>query len=317
MQPMHIAYSSDDNYAQHLGVSIYSLLAHNSDAKIVIYVIDNGISCENKEKLQKTVACFPLSQIQWIDFSEWSEKLTLNMQWPISQSAYGRLFIGSMLPDSASKCLYLDCDIIICDELADLWYSDMGEHTIAAVQDTVNATTKNSVGLHSSERYFNSGVLLINLEKWRDNNTEQACLDFIKQHHGSVTHHDQGVLNGLFHQDVSILPLKYNVMTIHYIMDRDRILKYFHEESPFYSEDEITQAKAQPIVLHYTPSFTSRPWVKTCRHPLKKLYWDAVAKTPWAGAQPAKDASKWYIRLIDWRYRHIHTKKTPYFVRGG
>ena len=56
MQTMHIVYSSDDNYAQHLGASIYSLLMHNSDAKIVIYVIDNGISCESKEKLQKTLS---------------------------------------------------------------------------------------------------------------------------------------------------------------------------------------------------------------------------------------------------------------------
>ena len=87
-------------------------------------------------------------------------------------------------------------------------------------------------------------------------------------------------------------------------MSRAKILKYFREESPFYSEEEIAQAKAHPVVLHYTPSFTSRPWVRTCRHLLKKLYWDAVAKTPWAGAQPTKDTSK-YVRLIDWRYRNL------------
>ena len=305
MQTMHIVYSSDDNYAQHLGASIYSLLAHNSDAEIAIYVIDNGISSESKEKLQKTVACFPLSQIRWIDFSKWSEKLTLNMQWPISLSSYGRLFIGSMLPENISRCLYLVCDMIICGSIDELWNWNMQECTVAAVQDTVSRETKESIGASFSEKYFNAGLLLIDLNKWRSNNAEQACLDFIAQHHGSVTHHDQGVLNGLFHQDVSILPLKYNVMTIHYIMDRDRMLKYFHEESPFYSEGEIAQAKAHPTILHYTPSFTSRPWVKTCRHPLKKLYWDSVAKTPWAGAQPVKDASKWYVRLIDWRYRNL------------
>lgn len=305
MQPMHIVYSSDDNYAQHLGASIYSLLMHNSDAQIVIYVIDNGISCESKKKLQKTVACFPLSQIRWIDFSKWSEKLTLNMQWPISLSSYGRLFIGSMLPADVSRCLYLDCDMIICDCIDGLWSRDMHGCTIAAVQDTVSRETKERIGVHCEEKYFNAGLLLIDLDKWRSIGAEQACLDFIAQYQGSVTHHDQGVLNGLFHQDVSILPLKYNVMTIHYIMSRAKILKYFREESPFYSEEEIAQAKAHPAVLHYTPSFTSRPWVKTCRHPLKKLYWDAVAKTPWAGAQPVKDTSKWYVRLIDWRYRNL------------
>lgn len=305
MQPMHIVYSSDDNYAQHMGASIYSLLSHNADAAITVYVIDNGISADSKEKLLQIVDQFPLSQLQWIDFSMWSEKLTLNMQWPISLSSYGRLFIGSMLPESVSRCLYLDCDMIICDSINELWNWDMHGCTIAAVQDTVSRETKENVGAQFSEKYFNAGLLLIDLDKWRRSNIEQACLDFIAQHHGSVTHHDQGVLNGIFHRDASILPLKFNVMTIHYMMDRTRILNYFHEESPFYDEDEIAQAKAHPTVLHYTPSFTSRPWVRNCCHPLKKLYWDAVEKTPWVGAQPIKDSSKWYVKLINWRYRNL------------
>lgn len=303
MQPMQIVYSSDDNYAQHMGASVYSLLSHNADLEIIIYVIDNGISSDNKEKLRQIIKQFPLSQLRWIDFSRWSKKLTLNMQWSISLSSYGRLFIGSMLPEDVSRCLYLDCDMIICGSIDELWNWNMQECTVAAVQDTVSRETKESIGASFSEKYFNAGLLLIDLNKWRSNNTEQACLDFIEQHHGSVTHHDQGVLNGLFHQDVSILPLKYNVMTIHYIMDRDRILRYFHEESPFYSEEEIAQAKAHPTVLHYTPSFTSRPWVKTCRHPKQALYWDALAKTPWVGAKAIEDNRKWYVRLIDWRYR--------------
>ncbi len=305
MQPMHIVYSSDDNYAQHMGASIYSLLSHNSDLGIVIHVIDNGITPDSKEKLQKIINQFPYAQLHWIDFSQWSEKLTLNMQWPISLSSYGRLFVGSMLPQNVSRCLYLDCDMIICDCIDTLWNWDMCGCTVAAVQDTVSRETKESIGARCEEKYFNSGLLLIDLHKWRSTSAEQACLDFIAQHHGRVTHHDQGVLNGLFKKNVCILPLKYNVMTIHYIMDCPHILKYFKEESPFYGEEEITQAKAHPVVLHYTPSFTSRPWVRTCRHPLKKLYWDAVEKTPWAGAQPIKDTSKWYVRLIDWRYRNL------------
>ena len=305
MQPMHIVYSSDNNYAQHMGASIYSLLSHNTDSEIVVYVIDNGISSDAKEKLQQIINQFPLSRLQWIDFSKWSEKLTLNMQWPISLSSYGRLFIGSMLPEDASRCLYLDCDMVICDAIDELWNWDMHGSTIAAVQDTVRCDTKKNVGVRFSEKYFNAGLLLIDLNKWRSIGAEQTCLDFIAQHQGRVTHHDQGTLNGIFHQDVSILPLKYNVMTIHYIMSRAKILKYFREESPFYSEEEIAQAKAHPVVLHYTPSFTSRPWVKTCCHPLKELYWNAVEKTPWAGAQPIKDTSKWYVRLIDWRYRSL------------
>ena len=55
MQPMHIVYSSDDNYAQHMGASIYSLLSHNAGSAIVIYVIDNGIYWK-----YASCGCFPL-----------------------------------------------------------------------------------------------------------------------------------------------------------------------------------------------------------------------------------------------------------------
>ena len=167
MQSIHIVYSSDNNYAQHLGASLYSLLTHNADTEITIHIIDNGISAESKEKLTEITRAFPHSRIDWIDFSRWSERLHLHMQWQISLSSYGRLFIGRMLSDDIVKCLYLDCDMILCNKLDSLWDFDMNGHTIAAVQDTVNADTKENVGLHAQERYFNAGLLLIDLEKWR------------------------------------------------------------------------------------------------------------------------------------------------------
>ena len=303
MAQMHIVFSSDENYAQHLGASIYSLLSHNADSEITIYIIDNGISTSSKERLYQIAEKFPLSSIEWIDFSLWNSRMQLNMKWDISRSAYGRIFLGSMLPRSTVRCLYLDCDMIVCDSLDALWNWDMEGCTVAAVQDTVGMKAKTDVGLLPDEKYFNSGLLLIDLEKWRRIKAEETCLRFITDHNGSVTHHDQGVLNGIFHQDVSILPLDYNVMTIHYIMDRSHIMRYFREESPFYSDKEIAQAKARPTILHYTPSFTTRPWVKNCRHPKQALYWDALAKTPWVGAKAIEDNRKWYVRLIDWRYR--------------
>ena len=137
MQPMQIVYSSDDNYAQHMGASVYSLLSHNADLEIIIYVIDNGISSDNKEKLRQIIKQFPLSQLRWIDFSGWSKKLTLNMQWSISLSSYGRLFIGSMLPENISRCLYLDCDMIICDRINELWNWNMQEIGRASCRERV------------------------------------------------------------------------------------------------------------------------------------------------------------------------------------
>lgn len=115
---MNVLYSSDDNYAQHMGVSIYSLLRHNAEFEnIRLYVIDNDISPENRDKLREMVSRFPNAEIMFLPFLEWKEKLRLNMSWDISISSYARLFVGEMLPETVDRVLYADCDMIVCEPL--------------------------------------------------------------------------------------------------------------------------------------------------------------------------------------------------------
>lgn len=306
---MNILYSSDDNYAQHMGVSIYSLLSHNQEIEdISIYVVDNEISMANREKLQIMAQQFANAHLEFVPFAQWKSKLNLNMEWEISLSSYARLFVDGMLPNTVSKVLYVDCDMIICDSLQELWNTNMKDNIVAAVQDAVSMDTKKAVGLKAGEKYFNAGLLLIDLAKWRELKIEDHCLDFIKQHSGKVIHHDQGVLNGIFHGQVCVLPVRYNLMTIHFLLDREKVLKYAREDAKFYSEEELLQAKNNPAILHFTPSFTCRPWVRGCKHPLKQLYWDVLGNTPWAGAVLQRNTTKYYVRLIEWWYRIAWSK---------
>ena len=303
---MNILFSSDNNYAQHLGVAIYSLLSHNQDAEAVhIYIVDNGISEDNVNRLNEMAKAFSNAEVTYISFQKWKDALELDMSWPIALSAYARLFVASMLPASVDRVLYLDCDMIVNDSLSLLWNFDMKGQTIAAIQDAVGDSVKSAVGLQTQELYFNSGMLLIDLEAWRKNNCEQKCLDFIQKRKGRVTHHDQGVLNGVFRNAWTRLPLKYNVMTIHYIFNLNKINKYFKNHAEFYDENEIMDAKINPAIIHFTPSFTTRPWVKTCKHPLRSFYWENLAKTPWEKTVPECDNNKWIVRFINWRYRTL------------
>ena len=304
MSTLNILYSSDENYAQHLGVSMYSLLKTNQDSdKIHVYIIDNEISADNQAKLRRVAAEFSKTGIDFIPFAHWKEKLKLNMEWNISLSSYARLFMDSMLPASVNRILYLDCDMIVCDSLRQMWETDLEGCVLGAVQDSIGDETKNAVGLSPNERYFNAGMLLVDLARWRADHMEEKCLQFIADRNGNVIHHDQGVLNGLCHHSVKILPVRNNLMTIHFIYTRAQTLKYFGEHASFYSEKEIQRAKDSPVILHYTPSFTCRPWVKGCAHPRKDLYWKTLAKTPWDGALPQKNRTPLHVRLVEWRYR--------------
>ena len=304
MDELNVIFSSDDNYAQHLGVAIYSVLDKNRDfERVNIYIVDNEITEVNRERLEKIANAFSNGVICWIDFKAWREQLVLNMAWEISISAYARLFIGSMLPQSVNRIIYFDCDVVITNSLRKMWETDLKGRVIAAVQDAMKPSLKIPVGIKEDEPYFNSGNMLIDLKAWRENDTEKKCLAFIESKQGRVMHHDQGVLNGLFKNNWTRLPIEDDLMTVCFVYNLEKIKKYFNDKSEFYTEKEIEYAKNNPVILHYTPSFTTRPWVKGCKHPYKKLYWDILEKTPWKGAKPQKDARKWYVRIIEWRWR--------------
>lgn len=304
---INVVFSSDNNYAQHMGVAIYSLLLNNREfLKVNIYVIDNHIEDKNKKNLTDMVMKFENAEIIWIDFEILAQHLQLNMgEWKISISSYARLFIGSILEEEVERVLYLDCDMLVQESLKDVWNIDMKGYVLAAVQDTVGIVSKRNIGLEKETAYFNAGMLLIDVQAWREHNIEEKCLDFINERNGRVTHHDQGVLNGIFSGNFLRLPVQYNLMTIHYIWKRESILKYFGETAEYYTEDEINQARKMPVILHFTPSFTSRPWCKDCKHPLKKYYWQYIKHTPWVDAMPQKSKDKWYVKIIAWKYRHF------------
>lgn len=178
---MNVLYSSDDNYAQHMGVSIYSLLRHNAEFEnIRLYVIDNDISPENRDKLREMVSRFSNAEIMFLPFLEWKEKLRLNMSWDISISSYARLFVGEMLPETVDRVLYADCDMIVCEPLRELWNTPLGGKVLAAVQDSISADTKAAVGLQAGMRYFNAGLLLIDLAEWRARKMGKGACPLLK-----------------------------------------------------------------------------------------------------------------------------------------
>lgn len=299
---LSVVYSSDDNYAQHVGVSIISLLDNNKHfTDIDIYIIDNDISVESKEKLNIIIKNYN-RKVKYINFSMYKSQLKLNMEWDISLTAYARLFISSMLPESIEKVLYFDCDTVIVDKLDEVWSIDIDKYYIAGVQDTVSNKTKIAVGINENYKYINSGMLLINLKKWREDKIEKKFMNFINKYNGNVIHHDQGVINGVLYRNMKIISPKFNLMTIYYTMSRDEIIEYYGISGEFYSQNEIDEAINNVVYIHYTPGFTTRPWVKGCKHPKKYIYLKYLYKTPWSGIKLEKDKSKIKVKVINWIY---------------
>lgn len=301
MNKLVVVFSSDDNYCIHLGVAMTSLLENNREfEEIVIYVFENKISKNNKMKL-KEIANIYNREIRFIDFNSLIEKLGGSISNNISISYYARLFIATVLPKEINKAIYFDCDAIIQSDLSELWNIDISKYYVAGVEDTVPLKYKSAIGLNEKNKYINSGMLLINLEKWRTNNLEKQFIEFINKFNGCVPHNDQGTINGVCKDKILILHPKYNCNSNFYLFNKDEILEIYKLKD-YYSDEELIYAKENPVFLHFTPAFTKRPWNTKCTHPKKELYAKYKKLTPWKDVGLEKDNRNWKIKLLSSLY---------------
>ena len=159
---INVVYSTDENYARHCGVSIYSLFDNNKNVdEIDVYIISNDLSKETKENFFMISKEFN-RKIFFVEIDNIYEEFTKNNDFP--KSAYARLFTEN-ISDKIDKILYLDCDTVIVNDISGLWNTDIDEYYFAGVQDPIQRFNVELVGLSKEYRYINSGVLLINLKK--------------------------------------------------------------------------------------------------------------------------------------------------------
>lgn len=270
---LNIVFSSDDNYVPHLSIAITSLIKNNKKdfKKINIFILDDGISLKNKEKLEKITNNLTFIKTKNLNdlnahIVGLSRNKTLN-----SFTTYSRLFISSLLPKDIDKVIYLDCDGLILDSFKELWDINIDNYYCGAVLDGINTAIKNRLGFKLEEDYINAGVLLINLKKWRESNIEEKFISFMVENQNRFYQHDQGILNNVLKDQFLILNPKYNLQIYFQTLDYDLAKKFTAMKGEYYSKDIIQQAMKNPTFLHFCGPNYNRPWYNK-NHPYRKLY---------------------------------------------
>lgn len=304
---MHIVFSSDDNYARHVGIAMTSLFDHDRAAEqIHVYIIDNEISEKNRALIDGIARDYGRF-VHYIPFREYKEQLKLdNGDWELPISTYARLFVGEMLPKDIDRVLYLDCDTIICDSLQPLFQMDMQGKTVAAVEDVCSTVFRDETGVTEPYHYFCAGIILIDLNKWRKIDAQKQFMDYLNARNGKVRHHDQTILNGVFWNDSIMLHPRYDVLTPTFIMPYENLKAYFGLWDGYYSKQQIKESVKKPAIIHYTSSNIGRPWENNA-HPKAKIYqryWKASPwkDAPWGTFKPSYDAVQ---ARTYWLYRHL------------
>ncbi len=306
---LHIAFSSDDNYIQHLGVAIISLLENNKGFdQITIHILDNGISPAGRSTLRSLTASYGRAII----FHELQELLqglkAYGIPDTISIASYSRLFLPVLLDASVDRVIYADCDAVFEASLEELYAMDMASYTVAAVEDHVGLSNKTNIGISEQARYINAGFLMLDLEKMRAADAVSVMTAFIRKHDGKVQHHDQGVINGVFADDILILHPKYNAMTSFWEFRTVRDIEQYYGASPYYPDALIQEARQQPVFVHFTPCFSNRPWYSSSSHPLKDRYLYYKSLSPWKDAPLQKDQRSLKFRMLDMIFKAVGPK---------
>lgn len=280
---LHVVYASDDKFAEILGVSLVSLYEKNTEMEeIHIYVLDSGVSDVNKKRLCSICDKYRRKSIRFISARDISKILSMSVSTDRgSLSQYARMFVSRDLPETLERVLYLDCDIIINDSLYEFWNLDLKGKTIAALKDAFSRQYRKNIELQPDDIMFNSGVMLIDMMKWKEKNIEKRLLSFIKRHNGVIQQGDQGALNAVLSKDTYCFHPRFNSVTIFYDFTYEEMLVY-RKPVDFYSKKEVKQAVEHPVIIHFTTSFLSeRPWVEGCKHRYVSEWMRYKAISPW------------------------------------
>ncbi len=246
---LNICCCTDDNYAQHCAVMLCSLFENNKDKTFSIHVLINNLIDDNIACLTDLVKRYNSEIIFHKISSEQLKGCQYRVLRPLSEAAYYRILLASIMPPDVETILYLDCDIVVVGNVGELFELEIENYPLAAVQEPVEICEdhRRQLSLPYGESYFNSGVLLINLKYWRQNNCEPALLEFSKRAR-YVYCHDQDALNYVFKMKWYRLPPKWNksntatleLVDFYNILDKReyikdaRIIHYIDEPKPWY-----------------------------------------------------------------------------------
>lgn len=263
MKTIKIVYSSNDWYYEHLAVSIFSLLKNlNKNYFASIIVLDWWITKQHKRKIIDICENLKNWKVEFIlmDRGFFSK---LPSRW-LSQEAFYRLEITDILPDDRIV-LYLDVDTIINLDVSQLFEINLGENSVWAVGEISGINYyEDNYKISSKNRwlFFNSGVLLMDLDMLRAENFKKHVYEIIEKYYDTLLFWDQDALNIVLENKRKLLPPKYNALPFL------RTTKY-GRNILWYSKKEFYEAKNNPVIVHYA---SKKPWNNTCYHPLEFLY---------------------------------------------
>ena len=284
--PVVVVCAADDLYAMPLAVMLESLSSHADPLRrIDVYIIDCGISESARKRIDTQVRSNlyfhwrPSTRSPDIGDPGWGH---------VSGATYERLFIDEYLPDATSVALWLDCDLLVLDDITALFQRPLNGHTLWAVRDPFVRNVSSPFGVHNwlelgllgNTPYFNAGVMLIDMVRWRALEVASRALQHIQRYGKKVFFNDQEALNAVVGDNWMPLEDRWNC-----------------SNNPFHAKQQKLGSD-EPAIIHFAGRI--KPWNVPDLGAAQDLYFQYLDKTSWCGKRPRRSAMNlvlsWYVR---------------------
>jgi lipopolysaccharide biosynthesis glycosyltransferase len=259
------------------------LLDHNPDLNFSVVVLVTRTSSEMNEKLHSSFSHYKNIKIRIEQFNAPGlADLPLEKgNYPIE--IYARFWVADYFPADVDRVIYLDGDMVIIGKINPLLDIDFGGKMLAAVQ-IPGSVGPQRLSYDEKYGYFNSGVLVINLQRWRNENVCDLLVRTAHELNVKLHDPDQDVLNYCFHDQYIALDYIWNAI------------------SPFFKEmntlaippEQIRRVVNNAVIVHFNG--TAKPWNYLSFHPHTKEYLRCRAKTEWRDFTPAGFSTKNFFK---------------------
>ena len=245
-----IFFAVDNGYIPFLAVTLQSLIDNSSDKyHYSIKVLHVNVTSENKNAILKYQR--KNVDIEFVDLTYYLEKVKdkLYTRDYFTATTYFRLFISDLYPHY-NKAIYLDCDIVVLGDIAELYNTDLGNNLVAAAPDDIiqcneefQEYVEKVVGVSDYRRYFNAGVLVMNLDQLRKFKFQEKFLYLLSTVKFAAIQ-DQDYLNRLCKGRVKLVSVGWNRMpmsTIRINPDDIKLIHYNYVYKPWHYDNIIYQ----------------------------------------------------------------------------
>ena len=269
-------FCGNERYFQHMAVAIVSLAASTRARLIHIHVLTCDGESEEERKLRRTAARLPNVAFRLHRVSA-AQIESLFVSNHVTREAYLRFLAADILPICIDRFVYLDCDLIVLDDIAELYGMELGEKVLAAAPDfpwDPDGTERRrlvELGLPEEKTYINSGVLVVDRRRWQDAGLTARLVAFTQAHNSALRFHDQDALNVVCQNDIHVIDPRWNLQARMYLLTR----RQFPVEW-----GETRMARRNPGVIHFTTG--NKPWDLDGYVPRRRLYFHFLRRTEWA-----------------------------------